>query len=80
MTVARQTSPLTPPSPAPSSRFNAQKTENKWDICLIDCDRLALWLGVEVGFVRRLVAERRIPFIKVGKFVRFDPVDKESSA
>ena len=23
--------------------------------------------------VRRLVAERRIPFFKVGKFVRFDP-------
>ena len=25
--------------------------------------------------VRRLVAERRIPYIKVGHFVRFDPVE-----
>jgi excisionase family DNA binding protein len=27
---------------------------------------------VEVVFVRRLVAERRIPFLKIGKYVRFD--------
>ena len=40
---------------------------------LIDVDELAKWLGVEVVFVRRLVAERRIPFLKIGKFVRFDP-------
>jgi excisionase family DNA binding protein len=30
-------------------------------------------LGVTPRFVRRLVAERRIPFFKIGKFVRFDP-------
>ena len=40
---------------------------------LIDVEELAEWLGVEVVFVRRLVAERRIPFLKIGKFVRFDP-------
>ena len=40
---------------------------------LIDIEALASWLGVEVVFVRRLVAERRIPFLKIGKFVRFDP-------
>jgi excisionase family DNA binding protein len=40
---------------------------------LIDIEALAAWLGVEVVFVRRLVAERRIPFLKIGKFVRFDP-------
>jgi excisionase family DNA binding protein len=40
---------------------------------LIDVKGLAAWLGVEVVFVRRLVAERRIPFVKIGKFVRFDP-------
>jgi len=28
---------------------------------------------VEIVFVRRLVAERRIPFLKIGKYVRFDP-------
>jgi excisionase family DNA binding protein len=36
---------------------------------------VAEWLGVEVVFVRRLVAERRIPFVKIGKFVRFDPAE-----
>ena len=40
---------------------------------LIDVEALAAWLGVEIVFVRRLVAERRIPFLKIGKFVRFDP-------
>jgi len=40
---------------------------------LIDVEALATWLGVEIVFVRRLVAERRIPFLKIGKFVRFDP-------
>ena len=40
---------------------------------LIDSEALAPWLGVEIVFVRRLVAERRIPFLKIGKFVRFDP-------
>ena len=30
-------------------------------------------LGVEVRHVRRLVAERRIPFIKRGHLLRFDP-------
>jgi len=42
---------------------------------LIDIDALAAWLGVEIVFVRRLVAERRIPFLKIGKFVRFDPAE-----
>jgi excisionase family DNA binding protein len=40
---------------------------------LIDIAALATWLGVEIVFVRRLIAERRIPFLKIGKFVRFDP-------
>jgi len=38
---------------------------------LLTVAELALVLKVEVRFVRRLVAERRIPFHKVGKFVRF---------
>jgi excisionase family DNA binding protein len=32
-------------------------------------------LGVTVRFVRRLVAERRIPHYKVGHFIRFDPTE-----
>ncbi len=42
---------------------------------LIDIKAVATWLGVEIVFVRRLVAERWIPFLKIGKFVRFDPDD-----
>jgi excisionase family DNA binding protein len=30
-------------------------------------------LDVRESFVRRLVAQRRIPFFKIGKFIRFDP-------
>jgi len=40
---------------------------------LIDVAALAEHLGVEVRHVRRLVHERRIPFIKWGHLVRFDP-------
>lgn len=32
-------------------------------------------LGTGVRFVRRIVAERRIRFYKVGKYVRFHPDD-----
>ncbi|HET7487121.1 MAG TPA: helix-turn-helix domain-containing protein [Acidimicrobiales bacterium] len=42
---------------------------------LIDVTALAKWLGVEPRHVRRLLAERRIPFIKWGHLIRFDPVD-----
>ncbi len=40
---------------------------------LLDVQDVATWLGVDVVFVRRLVSERRIPFLKIGKYVRFDP-------
>ena len=45
---------------------------------LIDAPALAVELGVTQRFVRRLVAEDRVPFLKIGKFVRFDPgeIDK----
>lgn len=38
-----------------------------------DTDAVAEALGVTPRHVRRLVTERRIPFLKVGRFVRFDP-------
>ena len=44
---------------------------------LLDVGGAAERLGVTVRFVRRLVAERRIPYVKVGKFARFDPVEVE---
>jgi len=40
---------------------------------LLDPESLATHLGTSERHVRRLVAERRIPFVKVGRFVRFDP-------
>lgn len=39
---------------------------------IVDVTRLADALGVNVSFVRRLVCERRIPYFKIGKLVRFD--------
>lgn len=42
---------------------------------LMDIAALAERLGVTERFVRRLVDERRIPFLKIGKFIRFDPAD-----
>jgi excisionase family DNA binding protein len=36
-------------------------------------DELAERLGVTPRHVRRLVAEKRVPYVKVGRFVRFDP-------
>jgi len=44
---------------------------------LLDVATAAARLGVTVRFVRRLVAERRIPYVKVGKFIRFDPDEVE---
>jgi excisionase family DNA binding protein len=40
---------------------------------LVDSDAAAAMLGVETRMVRRLVQERRIAFVKVGKLVRFKP-------
>jgi excisionase family DNA binding protein len=42
---------------------------------LVDIDTLAAHLGVSVRHVRRLVAERRVPFLKWGHLLRFDPAE-----
>lgn len=42
---------------------------------LLDVDSAASYLGVTPRWVRRAVAERRIPHVKVGRYVRFDPAD-----
>ena len=38
------------------------------------------YLNVGVRFMRRLVADRRIRYFKVGKFLRFDPSDLDAFA
>jgi len=40
---------------------------------LLTIDQLAEQLGITTRHVRRLVAERRVPYVKVGWLVRFDP-------
>jgi len=40
---------------------------------LLDYQQLAAWLNDSVRHLRRLVSEGRIPHIKIGHFVRFDP-------
>ncbi len=42
---------------------------------LLTIDQLAEHLGITVRHVRRLIAERRVPYLKVGKLVRFDPAE-----
>ena len=42
---------------------------------LLDITALAEHLGVNARHIRRLVAERRIPFIKWGHLIRFDPAE-----
>jgi excisionase family DNA binding protein len=42
---------------------------------LVDMKSLSEWLGTSTRHIRRLVSEKRVPFVKVGHFVRFDPDD-----
>ena len=42
---------------------------------LLDMQTLARKLSTSERHLRRLVAERRIPFIKWGHLIRFDPVE-----
>lgn len=45
---------------------------------LMDLAAVAHRLGVNQRHIRRLVAERRIPFLKWGHLLRFDPEDIEA--
>lgn len=47
------------------------------DSALMDIDDVAERLSVSPRFVRRLVEERRITFLKIGRHVRFDRSDVE---
>jgi excisionase family DNA binding protein len=42
---------------------------------LLNIDDVAVRLGVQVRHVRRLVTERRIPYIKWGHLLRFNPAE-----
>jgi len=45
---------------------------------LLTVDEAADYLTVTAHFIRRLVRERRVPFIKLGRFVRFHPDDLDA--
>jgi excisionase family DNA binding protein len=45
---------------------------------LLTVDQAAERFGTSTRFVRRLIAERRIPFTKLGRHVRLDTADIEA--
>ena len=45
---------------------------------LLDVDGVAARLNITVRHVRRLVAERRIPYLKLGNLLRFDPEEVDA--
>jgi len=62
----------------PAGRHPAPRVKNRGPAGsevkpLLDIHDVATRLNITVRHVRRLVAERRIPYLKVGKLVRFDP-------
>ncbi len=55
----------------PHDRYAPLQADHKRQ--LMATPELAERLGVTERFVRRLVGEDRVQFLKIGKFVRFDP-------
>ena len=55
------------------SGIKARKAAETALIPLLDVHEVAQWLGVGERHVRRLVFERRIPYVKWGRLIRFDP-------
>ena len=61
---------MTPVTSRKSRRAAPPVTTNA---ALLDVNAAAVRLGVSVRFVRRLVHQRRIPFVRLGKLIRFEP-------
>jgi excisionase family DNA binding protein len=53
----------------------APRTDNLTLARLLTITEVADALGVNVRHIRRLVHEKRIPYIKWGHLLRFDPAD-----
>ena len=58
--------------------MNGKTTGSSTQTQLVDIEWVAGRLGVKVRHVRRLVADRRIPFVKCGHLLRFDPAEIEA--
>lgn len=56
-------------------RSNASATSRRR---LLDIDTVAELLSTSVRHIRRLVHEHRIPVVRVGRLIRFDPVDLDA--
>ena len=50
----------------------AQHRESKAGRRLLDIKETSLYLGIRVDTIYRMVSERRIPFVKVGRRTMFD--------
>jgi excisionase family DNA binding protein len=57
--------------------MNGKRTGSSTQTVLVDIEWVAKRLGVTVRHIRRLVAEKRIPIVKWGHLVRFDPQEVE---
>jgi excisionase family DNA binding protein len=53
-------------------------TDSATQVTLHDVESLATRLGVSVRYVRRLVEERRVPYFKIGRHLRFDADEVEA--
>jgi excisionase family DNA binding protein len=53
-------------------------TDTAAPVTLHDVESLATRLRVSVRFVRRLVEERRVPYFKIGRHLRFDADEVEA--
>lgn len=45
---------------------------------LLTLDQAAAYLGVTTRWMRRAVEQRTVPYVKVGRWVRFDQADLEA--
>ena len=54
------------------NRKDNSMTESESLPKLVSIDELAAHLGTSFRHIRRLIAERRVPYLKVGGRVRFD--------
>jgi excisionase family DNA binding protein len=70
---SRPSSPVTDVSGVASRRTPGSVTAPVQLPDLMDITAVAGHLGVSVRHVRKLVAQRRIPYIKWGNLLRFDP-------
>jgi excisionase family DNA binding protein len=75
MTIPTHPSSRAPRTTSAYSEDEHRKLSPASNMPLLDINQAAALLGVTDRFMRRLVDERRIPFHKIGKYVRFDTAD-----